>query len=155
MPFHAKPPLFSVFAALQDVTMDMGPTIFLPGTISVAEQGQWAKDDDISRDAFLRAHTPYFALLKAGDVVVYDPRVLHCGAANDASRGSTRAIFNFGFRHPEFSGNMGYTGSLRPGYVNKISLEDVTAGLLGLASGVTDPFSAFGDGIMRLDNINS
>jgi len=136
MPFHDNPPLFSIFGALQDVTFQMGPTVFLKGSISKADQKEWS--DVLNRDEFLRNCIPYHALLKAGDVVVYDPRILHCGAANDAETGNTRAIFNMGFRDPKFITEIGYTGSLRPAYVGRITLEEIT-NLLDFAPSTTSP----------------
>ena len=145
MPFHDVPPLYSVFAALQDITMDMGPTVFLPGTISLSDQKEWSNISD--RDNFLKKRTPYYALLKAGDLIVYDPRVLHCGASNESTTGKTRAIFNLGFRNPSFKGDMQYEGSLRPLYSNKISFEDFTNTLSKYDSNNNDPFKIYGNGI--------
>jgi hypothetical protein len=108
MPFHANPPLFSIFAALQDVTMEMGPTTFLSGTNTQSAHDSW-KDSAAGAAAFF---PPSYALLTAGDIVVYDPRVLHCGGANEVVGGAVRAMFNVGFRDPSFQGNMGYAGDM-------------------------------------------
>ena len=32
MPYQTEPPLYSIFCALQDISLEMGPTVFLPGT---------------------------------------------------------------------------------------------------------------------------
>ena len=153
MPFHSDPPLYSIFCALQDVTFDMGPTVFLPGTISTKEQKEW--NDTTNRDNFMRSHTPYFALLKAGDLVMYDPRVLHCGSANDEKLGSSRVIFNLGFRNPIFKGNMGYRGALRPTYSDNITLGDIMSKLSAYSSkSALDPLSSFGDGLNLKTSLN-
>jgi ectoine hydroxylase-related dioxygenase (phytanoyl-CoA dioxygenase family) len=126
----------------------MGPTVFLPGTIKVSEQKEW--DDVPNRDNFLKKRTPYFALLKAGDLVMYDPRVLHCGAANDQEKGAVRAQFTLGFRNPKFIDLMGYSGSLRPAYSQSISLRDMTDRLSATEikkGSRVDTFKDFGDGL--------
>jgi len=92
----------------------------------------------------MRSRSPYFALLKAGDLIIYDPRVLHCGSANESQ--SKRAMFNLGFRNPKFTGNMGYEGSLRPLYADSISFEEFT-NALDSHDQYNDPFKKFGDGI--------
>ena len=45
-------------------------------------------------DEYLSSKTPYVALLKAGDLIVYDPRILHCGAENEPTSGNTRPSLN-------------------------------------------------------------
>ena len=131
MPFQDVPPLYSIFVALQDVSIDMGPTVFLPGSISSMDQKEWSDSRTESRDDFLRKKTPYFATLQAGDCIMYDPRVLHCGSANDEVLGSRRLIFNLGFRNPKFSGLFGYEGSLRPEYSERIKFGDIVDCLEG------------------------
>jgi len=144
MPFHSEPPLYSIFAALQDITFDMGPTVFLPGTISTKDQQEWSSLN--GRDDFLKKRTPYFALLSAGDLIVYDPRVLHCGAANQSS--SKRAMFNLGFRNPKFKNDMSYEGSLRPLYADRITFGEFTKVLDAFDKySNINPFSCYGDGI--------
>ena len=144
MPHHSEPPLYSIFAALQDITFEMGPTVFLPGTISTKDQQEWSNLN--GRDDFMKKRTPYFALLKAGDLIVYDPRVLHCGAANLSQ--SKRAMFNLGFRNPKFTGDMNYEGSLRPLYADSITFGEFTKVLdtFDKYSNI-NPFKCYGDGI--------
>lgn len=60
--------------------------------------------------------------LKAGDAVVFDARILHCGNANSSA--TTRALFNFSFRRPD-SGVLGYEGSIRKGYVSQTTLGEL------------------------------
>ena len=142
MPFHTKPALYSIFVALQDVSMAMGPTVFLPGSITADIQSEFSSLG--SRDDFCASQQPYFALLKAGDLVMYDPRVLHCGSANLIAGGSTRMMFNLGFRNPEFVGDMGYEGSIRPDYSGRISLGDITARLQASAGTGTGGQAKYG-----------
>ena len=144
MPYQSEPPLYSIFAALQDITFEMGPTVFLRGTISAKDQQEWGNLN--GRDDFMKKRTPYFALLKAGDLIVYDPRVLHCGAANLSQ--SKRAMFNLGFRNPKFTGDMNYEGSLRPLYADSITFGEFTKVLDTFDKySNSNPFKCYGDGI--------
>lgn len=97
--FVADPCLFTAFVALQSVTIDMGPTRFLPGTHVEDAHGRFQEDPDAflqdvalasscsERRAIqplgpvvnstLRAPSPMFAaLLDAGDASLYDSRPL-------------------------------------------------------------------------------
>lgn len=150
MPYKKEPPLYSIFCALQDVTMAMGPTIFLPGTATSIDHQRW--EDKATFDEYLSCKTPTFALLKAGDLIVYDPRILHCGAENEPGSGHIRAMFNVGFRNPNVVGDFGYKGSLRTGYSDKISFDDLTKYLSGYVEGnKKDPFSKLGNGLFDVD----
>ena len=80
---------------------------------------------------------------------MFDARTLHCGNANDAEEGRTRALFNFSFRNPEVQGSLGYKGSIRPGYEGALSLGDVSDALAAYGSGDGNPFAKYGNGIPR------
>lgn len=41
IPFHNDPQIYSAFVALQDITVDMGPTEFLPATVSKTAHHIW------------------------------------------------------------------------------------------------------------------
>ena len=161
-------PLYVVFLALQDVTVDMGPTTFLlkthnDETIQTKTfLGQTSTTE--SKNNVLKTADCKQSTLNKGDAVVFDARVLHCGNANDADKGSTRVLFNFSFRNPEITGNLGYPGSIRPGYSQAMALEDVTArvdayGKHGSGNGneninvnirdASESFAEYGDGLLR------
>lgn len=126
LPHKPDCPLYVVFCALQDVTADMGPTSFLLGT---QEEPLPVGDDNL--DPVLQKADVVISTMKAGDVVVFDARILHCGNANSSDQ--TRALFNFSFRQPD-SGPLGYQGSIRKAYENKITvgeLLEVADGLWG------------------------
>ncbi len=145
--FQREPPLYSIFVALQDVSYEMGPTVFLPGTCNVKDNEKWK--DKSTFDDYLRAKTPHLALLKKGDLIVYDPRTLHCGAENDVENGSTRCMFNVGFRNVKAQGNFEYKGSLRSGYNDKIRYKEFKQLLDMLGKGKTnDPFGLYGNGLL-------
>jgi hypothetical protein len=101
----SPPVLLTCFVALQDVTEDMGPTLYLPGThtaeaharffdaapsAGAAAAGFGGSDGDDSsqmvpaspKEELLSSRPKVRALLRAGDCALYDSRVLHCGTAN-------------------------------------------------------------------------
>ena len=91
--------LYSMFVALQDVTLDMGPTCFLlrsqdENTHLKIPSTQW---DEEEYD-FMRTKSAADATLKKGDAVLYDARTFHQGGANRS--GKTRALLAFTFLKP-------------------------------------------------------
>eukprot|EP00529_Nitzschia_sp_RCC80_P021444 CAMPEP_0113494022 /NCGR_PEP_ID=MMETSP0014_2-20120614/28894_1 /TAXON_ID=2857 /ORGANISM="Nitzschia sp." /LENGTH=387 /DNA_ID=CAMNT_0000387905 /DNA_START=212 /DNA_END=1375 /DNA_ORIENTATION=- /assembly_acc=CAM_ASM_000159 len=147
LPFRPEAPLYVVFLALQDVTESMGPTTFLLGSQSYEER---VKFDDLSqRDEQLATSNSRLALLRKGDAVLFDARLLHCGNANEEQNGATRAMFNFSFRNPKETGNLGYCGSMRPGYVGAMTLGGISDALLEYEKGNKDPFARYGNGLVN------
>lgn len=118
---HDVPVLYTCFIALQDVTADMGPTVWLPKTNTKEYHEQFFdtnpnlqnqnnvnedNNNESPKDRLLRTHTPtYLGTLKKGDCAIYDSRVLHCGSANikvqDDNEDNSRIIFYFSIRHPD------------------------------------------------------
>lgn len=145
LPHRKEAPLFVIFLALQDISKAMGPTTFLVGTHTKKERAKF--DSHQTKDEQLANAKSRSALLNKGDAVLFDARILHCGNANEEDGGSTRAMFNFSFRNPKESGSLGYCGSMRPGYVDKISLGDVGDALLEHDNGLSTPFAKYGDGL--------
>lgn len=143
LPFRDDPPLYVVFLALQDVTADMGPTSFLIGTHRKEETDRFL--DPSQKDEVISSSDCRLSLLKKGDAVVFDARILHCGNANV---GNPRALFNFSFRNPKVTGDLGYDGSMRPGYCQQMNLKDVADALLLYEKGDTDPFARYGTGLL-------
>lgn len=98
-PFEDIAPLYTVFIALQDITEEMGGTIFLPGTNTEAHhahhKSRSAKDDYENGSEYRRA------VLKKTDCVVMDSRTLHCGASNTSGR---RVLLYFTLRNPWYFG---------------------------------------------------
>ena len=144
LPFQSDAPLYVVFVALQDVTMDMGPTSFLLRTQT--KESIELFNDHTKRDELLRTSKCAVSTLKKGDAVVFDARLLHCGNANLSN--STRVLFNFSFRNPKVTGFLGYKGSMRPDYVKKMSFADVAACLEEYSHGTPDPYTRYGDGLV-------
>ena len=140
-PLQDDAPLATAFIALQDVSEDMGPTTFIPG--SHLEELHDRFDDDDERDEMLRTSKCSVALLNAGDASVFDSRILHCGGENRAATGSTRVLFYVTFRNPEAEW-VGNVGSIRPGYVGKLTLQQMRE---RLDAGDDNPFAHLGSGL--------
>jgi ectoine hydroxylase-related dioxygenase (phytanoyl-CoA dioxygenase family) len=126
-PYQQYPPLLTCFIALQDVTEEMGPTIFLPKTHTKGAHDQF---DDITfhdvsnRDNLLKETPNVAAQLNSGDVAVFDSRTMHCGGANTMNGGSTRALLYMSFRNPSATESIGNVGSIMP------DIEPITLGKL-------------------------
>jgi ectoine hydroxylase-related dioxygenase (phytanoyl-CoA dioxygenase family) len=91
-------PLWTVFVALQDVDIDMGPTIFLPKTHTAHPHECFTGGNE--RKEILLASSEYRrSVLKKGDCAVMDSRTLHFGDKND-SDGKRRVLLYFTIRNP-------------------------------------------------------
>lgn len=134
----------------------MGPTTFLLG--SNTQEARNAYDDTTpALDAFICSSQVCETTMKAGDLIVFDARTMHCGNANTGSddEAPDRALFNFSFRNPKVTGNLGYKGSMRPRYTSHgISLGDVLNIVDGRVKDAkygepsTPPFAKYGDGLV-------
>lgn len=82
--FTKDAPLYTIFIALQDVTEEMGATIFLPSTNTLYCHEQ--HKSNLTKDDFLSTCEYRQSLLKKGDIAIMDSRTLHCGDANTDSR---------------------------------------------------------------------
>lgn len=150
LPYQAKAPLYVIFLALQDVTEEMGPTSFLLRTHTSKANDIFNSGDKSQKDNQLLKSDCRLSTLKKGDAVLFDARTLHCGNANEEEGGRTRALFNFSFRNPEVQGDLGYKGSIRPGYEGAMSLKDVGDAMAAYGSGEDEnPFAKYGNGIKR------
>jgi len=149
LPYQKEAPLYVVFLALQDVTTEMGPTWFLLKTNTAKAIDIFDRGDMEAKDEQLKNADCRMATLRKGDAVLFDARVLHCGGANDEQLGGTRVMLNFSFRNPKVKGDMGYKGSMMPGYVGAMTLDDVSKALDSYREGNVDPFSQYGNGLSQ------
>eukprot|EP00957_Ditylum_brightwellii_P148476 11304398-Ditylum_brightwellii.AAC.1 len=147
LPHKDIAPLYVIFLALQDVNEFMGPTTFLLRTHTAKENAIF--NDSSQKDKQLTTADSRLATLNKGDAVLFDARILHCGNANDMEKGSDRALFNFSFRNPKVKDNLGYAGSIRPGYAGAMNLRDISEALIAYGEGDKNPFAKYGDGIFR------
>jgi ectoine hydroxylase-related dioxygenase (phytanoyl-CoA dioxygenase family) len=95
--YSLEAPMLTVFCALQDVTADMGPTVFVPASHSAAAHDSFTASV-VEKDAMLAAAEYRQACLKAGDVAVMDARLLHFGSANVSD--TRRTLLYFTIRNP-------------------------------------------------------
>ena len=108
----ARRSLLTCFTALQDVSEDMGPTLFLPKTQDKVSHLRFF--NDVTKDELLKEHSANrkVGLLNVGGVSCFDSRTLHAGTANRAP-GTRRAMFYLSFRNPRIT-DPGNPPSLRP-----------------------------------------
>jgi len=117
------PVLYTCFIALQDVTLDMGPTTWLPRTHT--KEAHAAFKDVYCKDELVKTQPAVLGLLPKGSCGIFDSRLLHCGTANRSNEGKSRALFYFSFKNPE----VGYTGN--PASIRlELSAENIPLGAL-------------------------
>jgi ectoine hydroxylase-related dioxygenase (phytanoyl-CoA dioxygenase family) len=126
-----EPVLYTCFVALQDVTIDMGPTTWLPRTHTAAVHSQFK--DEARKDALLGTTPSKLGLLPKGSCGLYDSRLLHCGGANKSADRS-RALFYFSFRNPTVT-NPGNPGSIRRDMIDQWTLSRLQDELQCIAKG--------------------
>ncbi|KAL7516341.1 hypothetical protein ACHAWX_001368 [Stephanocyclus meneghinianus] len=133
LPWKPIAPLYVVFVALQNVTVEMGPTCFLVGTQTEEVDGSFNCGSVEEKDRVVRDSEGRLATLNKGDCVVFNARTLHCGNANESTK--MRALFNFLFRNPQVTEDLGYKGSMRLGYERAMTLSNFLQALNAYESG--------------------
>jgi len=130
-PYTSKPPLYACFVALQDISIDMGPTVYLPGTHTKAEHtafygGNLDRGRDLVgtrtnpiEEEYLASKPVRLGLLKKGDAALYNQQVLHCGSANESDE--IRRQFYISVRDFSVKG-VAARPSIRPAFRNKLTL---------------------------------
>lgn len=102
--------LYTCFIALQDVTLDMGPTVWFPRTHNTDAHRAFQNSVNIEggdspKDNLIKTQPAVLGLLSKGDCAIFDSRLLHCGSANRSDQ--SRALFYFSFKSPD----VGYPGN--------------------------------------------
>ena len=128
------PAIYTSLFALQDISADMGPTIFFPSTQTkepvynapVQHQGE----DPQSGLLLEGASNPFvLATLNCGDAAVYDSRTLHCGGGNSSDK--IRVVFYFSFTNAAgplaTQKDFWNVTSILPEYIDKFCLDDFRA----------------------------
>jgi hypothetical protein len=146
LPYQNPAPLYVIFVALQDISEDMGPTSFLLKAHTKEQNAQYFSREVEVKDSLLSNSDCRLSVLPKGSAVLFDARILHCGNANTSDK--VRALFNFSFRNPKVTGNLGYDGSIRPGYCGAMTLKDVSDALKCYQEGNREPFAKYGDGLL-------
>ena len=115
--FESVCPLYTVFVALQDVTENMGGTVFMPGTNTASHH--LAYKARVTKNDFLVSEQYRRSVFKKGSCAIMDSRTLHFGPANTESR---RTMLYFTIRNPHYHGPATPTGSMFADL--KLSLSD-------------------------------
>jgi ectoine hydroxylase-related dioxygenase (phytanoyl-CoA dioxygenase family) len=122
------PVLYTCFMALQDITLDMGPTTWLPGTHTAEAHGVF-QDETVDpstgespKDRLLRTEPSVLGVLPKGACAIFDSRVLHCGGANTSD--TSRALFYCSFKSPKV-GYPGNPGSIRRDLISKYTISSL------------------------------
>ena len=84
--------LITAFVPLSDIAVEMGPTRMLPGTHTPAAH-ELARTEGAR--GLAREHPPVVMNASAGDVILMDSRLWHCGGANRATRRRTLLVASF------------------------------------------------------------
>ena len=99
---NVAPHIVSVFLPLSDLDPSMGPTLMLPGSHKASAH---RKARSLGPQALLRDHPHVVMDLSAGDVVLMDSRLWHCGGANQSSRRRTLLVVSFNSKRVGDEGN--------------------------------------------------
>ena len=95
----ALPSLFTCTISLQDIDVDMGPTVFIPGSHNedahLVRMEEFMMEDIDSKDSSLLDLPHELSMLRAGDAALYDSRILHCGGANRSMPNKARVLLYF------------------------------------------------------------
>ena len=126
-----QPVLCTCFIALQDVRMDMGPTVWLPKTNKFAIHDLFFSEEENGqtstpiKDGFLQTIESVVGVIPKGSCVLFDSRLLHCGTANKSKQDS-RALLFFSFQHPKIHlfNPGGDTASIRPDLKGRFRLSN-------------------------------
>jgi ectoine hydroxylase-related dioxygenase (phytanoyl-CoA dioxygenase family) len=100
-PYTPLPPLWTIFVALQDISSDMGPTVFLPGTNQENVHRRLNEPD--AKEGMLVSREYRQSVLQKGDVAVMDARTMHFGSANTSEK--RRVLLYCSIRNPAHGGN--------------------------------------------------
>jgi Phytanoyl-CoA dioxygenase (PhyH) len=151
---RTEPTLLTCFVALQDVSLTMGPTVFLPRTHTALQHAAFADEAkpvssalselseslDSPKDALLRHTKSVVSTLTKGSCAIFDSRLLHCGSANRSAQ--SRAIFYFSFRNPTVA-YPGNPASIRADLgAAQLGLQDLTDTVFDIHNkGARNPFA--------------
>ena len=105
-------PLIACFVSLQDIDATMGPTVFIPDTVS--EDHHRRINDQSLADELLQNIPSKISTLGTGDCALYNPMVLHAGGGNVSDR--RRRLFYFTFMSSSIKdpSNDSNPGSINP-----------------------------------------
>jgi hypothetical protein len=105
-------PLIACFVSLQDIDSTMGPTVFIPDTIT--EDHHRRINSQELADEMLQNIPSNISTLGTGDCALYNPMLLHAGGGNESNR--RRRLFYFTFMSSSINdpSNDANPGSINP-----------------------------------------
>ena len=106
-------PLVACFVSLQDIDATMGPTVFIPDTVS--EEHHRRINDSTLADEMLKTIPSCISTLDMGDCSLYNPMVLHAGGGNESAR--RRRLFYFTFLSADVDDP---SSDFNPGSINPV-----------------------------------
>jgi hypothetical protein len=80
------------------VSEALGPTLLLPRSHTHACHDAYHAEDPTEIEELLATHPLSLGLLRRGDALLMDSRLLHCGGENRQGSGAQRVVFYFSFR---------------------------------------------------------
>lgn len=118
-PYKEDAVLYTCFIALQDISLDMGPTTWIPETHNSPElHAQF--QDETKKDQLIASRPSVLGTLPKGSCAIFDSRLLHAGGANTSN--NSRALLYFTFQNPKIT-NVGNPGSIRPYLIGQWTLQ--------------------------------
>jgi len=137
-------PLYTMILALQDISEYMAPITFFKNTHTASNNSE--SEEGVNGDALTNS---CLSTMKKGDAIIFDGRILFSYNLNDPEKGSTCSTFRVSFKNPEVKEDLGFKGSLRPGYAQAMELSDLTHALDLYEKGDGDSFIKYGDGLNK------
>ena len=122
--YTQDPTVYTCFVALQDVTRDMGPTMFIPGTNNAQAHVEFVEGPGINKVGPVLERMNEIGVISRGDATLFDSRTLHCGTENESDK--RRVLFYFSFQLAGSDNPNTMTSTIRSELRNKFTL----AGLL-------------------------
>eukprot|EP00747_Dinoflagellata_sp_TGD_P168012 gnl/TRDRNA2_/TRDRNA2_193486_c0_seq1.p1 gnl/TRDRNA2_/TRDRNA2_193486_c0~~gnl/TRDRNA2_/TRDRNA2_193486_c0_seq1.p1 ORF type:complete len:437 (+),score=80.91 gnl/TRDRNA2_/TRDRNA2_193486_c0_seq1:63-1373(+) len=121
--YQAEAPMYTAVIALQDESIEIGPTLFMTGTHTQAAFDAFV-GGDIKKSDLLRGRPFVGSMLRKGDCAVFDSRLLHADAVNIKGR---RAMLYFSFARPGANITGALADSRAPDTLGRHCLEDFLA----------------------------
>jgi len=119
--YRRDPTVYTTFVALQDVTRDMGPTLFIPETNTARAHAEFR--DGAERGGLALARGNEVALISRGDATMFDSRTLHCGMENESD--TRRVLFYFSFQVSGSDNPNAAVSTIREDLRDRVTLADL------------------------------
>ena len=129
-PYSKDAFFYTCFIALQDISLDMGPTTWMPKTHDSPEihaqyldKKKSANEEFSPKDKLIASTPVVLGTLTKGSCAIFDSRLLHAGGANTSSK--SRALLYFTFQNSKVARQGGHPGSLLKNLADKWTLQQL------------------------------